>query len=55
MVKGPGVECEGRGDLGVRFDRLNELRGAGESRGPLGVRFDHSTFRQTQGIGNGIR
>ena len=24
MVKGGG---EGRGDLGVRFDRLNELRG----------------------------
>ena len=59
MVKGPGVECEGRGDLGVRFDRLNELRGAGEvlepverpgageSRGPLGIRLDHSTFRQT--------
>ena len=27
MVKGPGVRGEGRGDLGVRFDRLNELRG----------------------------
>ena len=43
MVKGPGVGCEGRSDLGVRFDpsilrhaqdiassrqrRLNELRG----------------------------
>ena len=25
MVKGPGGE--GRGDNGVRFDRLNELRG----------------------------
>ena len=22
-----GVRCEGQGDLGVRFDRLNELRG----------------------------
>ena len=33
IVKGPGarVGCEGRGDLGVRFDRLNELKGeAGE-------------------------
>ena len=31
MAKGPGVGCEGRGNLGVRFDRLNELRGeAGE-------------------------
>ena len=35
MVKKPGVGCEGRGDIGVRFDvstssthrRLNELRG----------------------------
>ena len=27
MVKGPGVRGEGHGDLGVRFDRLNELRG----------------------------
>ena len=27
MVKGPKVGCEGRGDLGVRFDKLNELRG----------------------------
>ena len=27
MVKGPGVRGKGRGDLGVRFDRLNELRG----------------------------
>ena len=26
MVKRPGVGGEGRGDLGVRFDRLNELR-----------------------------
>ena len=26
MVKGPGVGDEGRGDLGVRFDKLNELR-----------------------------
>ena len=26
MVKGPGVRDEGRGDLGVRFDKLNELR-----------------------------
>ena len=25
--KGRGVGCEGRGDLGVRFDKLNELRG----------------------------
>ena len=45
MVKGVG--CEGRGDIGVRFDRLNELEGeagkvlepverpgAGESGGP---------------------
>ena len=64
MVKGPGVRGGGRGDLGVRFDRLNELRGeAGkvlepverpgaeavwESGGPLGVRFDHSILRQAQ-------
>ena len=27
IVKGPGVGCEGRGDSGVRFDRLNELGG----------------------------
>ena len=27
MVEGPGVRSKGRGDLGVRFDRLNELRG----------------------------
>ena len=27
MVEGLGVGCEGRGDLGVRFDKLNELRG----------------------------
>ncbi len=27
MVKRPGMGCEGQGDLGVRFDRLNELRG----------------------------
>ena len=27
MVKRPGEGCEDRGDLGVRFDRLNELRG----------------------------
>ena len=26
MVKGLGVEGEGRGELGVRFDKLNELR-----------------------------
>ena len=26
-VKGPEVRCEGRGDIGVRFDKLNELRG----------------------------
>ena len=26
LVEGPGVGCEGRGDIGVRFDRLNELR-----------------------------
>ena len=25
LVEGSGVECEGRGDLGVRFDKLNEL------------------------------
>ena len=30
MVKGPGVGCKGRGDLGVRFDRINELRGRRE-------------------------
>ena len=30
MVKGPGVGGEGRGDLGVRFDKLNELRGGEE-------------------------
>ena len=23
--QGAGAECEGRGDIGVRFDRLNEL------------------------------
>ena len=33
MVKGPGVEGEGRGDLGVRFDKLNELRGAHSDAG----------------------
>jgi len=54
-----GVEHEGRGDIGVRFDRLNELRGeagkvlelverpgvgaACERGSPLGVRFDPST------------
>ena len=64
MVKGPGVGCEGCGDLGVRFDRLNELEGeagevlepverpgagaAWESGGPLGIRFDHSILRQAQ-------
>ena len=26
MVEGPGVGGEGQGDIGVRFDRLNELR-----------------------------
>ena len=26
MVERPGVRGEGRGDLGVRFDKLNELR-----------------------------
>ena len=26
-VEGSGMGGEGRGDLGVRFDRLNELRG----------------------------
>ena len=26
MVEGPGVRGEGQGDIGVRFDRLNELR-----------------------------
>ena len=25
-VKGPGVRCKDRGDIGVRFDRLNELK-----------------------------
>ena len=29
MVKRPGVGGEDRGDLGVRFDRLNELRVGG--------------------------
>ena len=29
MVKGPGVGSEGRGDIGVRFDTLNELKGGG--------------------------
>ena len=28
-VKGPGVGGKGRGDTGVRFDRLNERRGEG--------------------------
>ena len=27
MVKGPEIGGEGRGDIGVRFDRLNEPRG----------------------------
>ena len=36
MVKGPRVGCEGRGDIGVRFDRLNELKGeAGEVLEPV--------------------
>ena len=26
-----GVGCEGRGDIGVRFDKLNELRGGAVS------------------------
>ena len=26
MVKGPGGRGRGRGNIGVRFDRLNELR-----------------------------
>ena len=30
MVKGPEVRGEGRSDLGVRFDRLNELMRVGE-------------------------
>ena len=29
MVKGPGVGSEGRGDIGARFDTLNELKGGG--------------------------
>ena len=29
MVEGLGVELEGRGHPGVRFDKLNELRGEG--------------------------
>ena len=29
MVKGAGVGGEGRGDIGVRFDKLNELKGGG--------------------------
>ena len=64
MVKGPGVRGEGRGDLGVRFDRLNELRGeagkvlepverpgseaAWESGGPLGFA---STIRSFDKLG----
>ena len=60
MVKGLGAGYEGRGDLGVRFDKLNELRGeagkvlepverpgagaAWEGGSPLGVRFDLSTW-----------
>ena len=28
-VEGPGVGVEGQRDSGVRFDRLNELRGEG--------------------------
>ena len=59
MVKGPGGGCEGRSDLGVRFDKLNELKGeagqvlelverpgagaAWKNGSPLGVRFDPST------------
>ena len=36
MVEGLGVECEGRGGPGVRFDKLNELRGdAGEVPEPV--------------------
>ena len=36
MVKGPGVGGEGRGDVGVRFDRLNELGGeAGQVLEPV--------------------
>ena len=31
--------CEGRGDLGVRFDRLNELRGGRLLRGETGWRY----------------
>ena len=27
LVEGPRGGCEGRGDIGVRFDRLNELGG----------------------------
>ena len=27
LVEGLGVGCKGQGDIGVRFDRLNELRG----------------------------
>ena len=60
MVKGPGVGGEGRGDLGVRFDRLNELREAAgkvlepveragavwESGSPFGVRFYPSILGQ---------
>ena len=36
MVKGPGAGGEGRGDLGVRFDKLNELGGeAGQVLEPV--------------------
>ena len=42
MVKGSRVGCGGRGDLEVRFDRLNELRDGKVSEF---VEFDLSTFR----------
>ena len=42
MVKGSRVGCGGRGDLGVRFDRLNELR---DGKVFEFVEFDLSTFR----------
>ena len=57
LSKGREVRDDGRGDLGVRFDRLNELRGEtgkdpelvegsgveDDGCGHLGVRFDVST------------
>ena len=69
--KGRGGGYEGRGDIGVRFDRLNELRGeagkvlelverpgvgaACERGSPLGVRFDPSTSSTNLRVGRSPR